>query len=169
MKLHSGLLCIALSLLGSASAGAVTDLTGTYEGKLRCTTTTDGVVAKTKQEVSVGVMEGERVTTLEIFGIADRIIGRLIEDAVKSDRGILPAVSCGFSDFVQEGVVVRLEARTKEETLIRQLMIEGILAIQKGDKPQVLRERLKAFLTPKERSALAAVAASKKEPAATEA
>jgi chemotaxis protein MotA len=65
-------------------------------------------------------------------------------------------------------IAAKLEARTKEETLIRQLMIEGILAIQKGDKPQVLRERLKAFLTPKERTALATIAAAKKEPAATE-
>ena len=120
MKPHSGLLylCAGLSLLSSVSAGAVTDLTGTYEGKLRCTTTTDGVVAKTKQEVSVGVMDGgeEQGVTLEIFGVEDRIVGLLIEDAVKSDRGILPAVSCDFSDFDQEGVVVRLEARTKAST-----------------------------------------------------
>jgi hypothetical protein len=120
MKPHSGLLylCAGFSLLSSVSAGAVTDLTGTYEGKLRCTTTTDGVVAKTKQEVSVGVMDGgeEQGVTLEIFGVEDRIIGLLIEDAVKSDRGILPAVSCDFSDFDQEGVVVRLEARTKAST-----------------------------------------------------
>jgi chemotaxis protein MotA len=65
-------------------------------------------------------------------------------------------------------LAAKLETRTKEETLIRQLMIEGILAIQKGDKPQVLRERLKAFLTPKERSSLATMAAAKKEPAAAE-
>jgi chemotaxis protein MotA len=65
-------------------------------------------------------------------------------------------------------LAAKLEARTKEESLIRQLMIEGILAIQKGDKPQVLRERLKAFLTPKERSSMAsAAAAARKEPAAT--
>lgn len=115
MKLHSGLLYAGLCLLGSMSAGAVTDLTGTYEGKLRCTTTTDGVVAKTKQDVSVGVMDDARSVTLEIFGVEDRIVGRLIEDAVNSDRGVLPAVSCGFSDFVQEGVVVRLEVRTKPQ------------------------------------------------------
>jgi chemotaxis protein MotA len=65
-------------------------------------------------------------------------------------------------------LAAKLETRTKEEALIRQLMIEGILAIQKGDKPQVLRERLKAFLTPKERNSLATLAAAKKEPAATE-
>ena len=118
MKLKLGLLCtcVGFSVLSSASAGAVTDLTGTYEGKLRCTTTTDGVVAKTKTDVSIGVVDfgaGEGVT-FEIVGVADRIVGLLIEDAVKSDRGILPAVSCEFSDFEQEGVVARLEARDEE-------------------------------------------------------
>jgi chemotaxis protein MotA len=65
-------------------------------------------------------------------------------------------------------LAAKLETRTKGEGLIRQIMIEGILAVQKGDKPQVLREKLKAFLTPKERASLATAAASKKEPAATE-
>jgi chemotaxis protein MotA len=65
-------------------------------------------------------------------------------------------------------LAAKMEARTKEESLIRQLMIEGILAIQKGDKPQVLRERLKAFLNPRARNASAAPQAARPEPAATE-
>jgi hypothetical protein len=116
MKLRFRLLCaLAGSALAGTSAGAVTPLTGTYEGKLRCTTTTNGVVEKTKQDVSVAVVDGgaEDGVTLEIAGVDDRIVGLLIEDAVKSDRGILPAVSCDYSDFEQEGLVVRLDARTK--------------------------------------------------------
>ena len=110
-----------------ASAGAVTDLTGTYEGKLRCTTTVDGVVAKTKTDVSVGVADfGAEGVTLEIFGVENRIVGLLIEDAVKSDRGILPAVSCDFSDFEQDGVVVRLEARTKNGAASLKGLVLGI-------------------------------------------
>lgn len=46
----------------------------------------------------------------------------------------------------------KLDIRTKEESLIRQLMIEGILSVQKGDKPQVLKEKLLAFLSPKRRN-----------------
>jgi hypothetical protein len=117
MKRYLGLLCACAGsfLLSGVSASAVTPLTGTYEGKLRCTTTTDGVVEKTKQDVSVAVVDGgaSEGVTLEIAGVDDRIVGLLIEDAVKSDRGILPAVSCDYSDFEQEGLVVRLEARTK--------------------------------------------------------
>jgi hypothetical protein len=115
MKLRFRSFCaLALSCLAATSAGAVTDLTGTYEGRLRCTTTTDGVVEKTKLDVTVAVMEGQNgIVTVEIVDVADRIVGALVEDAVKEDRGILPAVSCGYSDFEQEGAVLRLEARTK--------------------------------------------------------
>ncbi|NLK62791.1 MAG: motility protein A [Fusobacteria bacterium] len=40
------------------------------------------------------------------------------------------------------------------EILSKQLMIEGILSIQAGDNPKVLEEKLKSFLSPKEREAL---------------
>ena len=50
----------------------------------------------------------------------------------------------------------KLEARCKEEAMVRTVMIEGVLALQAGDKPQVLREKLKAFLSPSARKLVAA-------------
>jgi chemotaxis protein MotA len=45
----------------------------------------------------------------------------------------------------------KLEARDKEEALVRSIMIEGILSIQAGDKPFVMQEKLKSFVSPKVR------------------
>ena len=42
----------------------------------------------------------------------------------------------------------KLEVRAKEEGLLRDLMIEGIIAIQSGEKPQLIKEKLKSFLPP---------------------
>jgi chemotaxis protein MotA len=42
----------------------------------------------------------------------------------------------------------KLEMRAKTETLLRNLMIEGIVAIQSGEKPQLIKEKLKGFLPP---------------------
>jgi chemotaxis protein MotA len=53
-------------------------------------------------------------------------------------------------------VAGKLEMRCKEEALVRTVMIEGVLSLQAGDKPQVLREKLKAFLSPKARKSVAA-------------
>jgi chemotaxis protein MotA len=50
-------------------------------------------------------------------------------------------------------IVNKLKARSKEEVLIRELMIEGILSIQAGENPGILEQKLKAFLSPKMREA----------------
>jgi chemotaxis protein MotA len=42
----------------------------------------------------------------------------------------------------------KLEVRAKQEALLRELMIEGIVAIQSGEKPQLIKEKLKGFLSP---------------------
>jgi chemotaxis protein MotA len=46
----------------------------------------------------------------------------------------------------------KLHDNNLEEMLGRQLMIEGILAIQSGENPNVIRERLMSFLSPGERA-----------------
>jgi chemotaxis protein MotA len=48
----------------------------------------------------------------------------------------------------------KLDVRSKEEILLRELMIEGIVAIQSGEKPQLIKEKLKSFLPPPAREAL---------------
>jgi len=50
----------------------------------------------------------------------------------------------------------KLEVRASEEALLRELMIEGIVAIQSGDGPQLIKEKLKSFVPPQELEALAA-------------
>lgn len=45
----------------------------------------------------------------------------------------------------------KLAARNTEEILSREIMIEGVLAIQTGESPNVIKERLMGFLPPKQR------------------
>src|SRR5919197_169490 len=40
----------------------------------------------------------------------------------------------------------RLKQRNKEEVALRQLAVEGVLAVQAGDNPRVVREKLESFL-----------------------
>jgi chemotaxis protein MotA len=48
----------------------------------------------------------------------------------------------------------KLDNRSKEEVALKGLMVEGIIAIQAGDKPALVKEKLKSFLSPKEREAV---------------
>lgn len=49
----------------------------------------------------------------------------------------------------------KLDQRAKQEALLRELMIEGIVAIQSGDGPQLIKEKLKSFISPAQREAIA--------------
>lgn len=50
----------------------------------------------------------------------------------------------------------KLDVRAKQEILLRELMIEGIVAIQSGEKPALIKEKLKGFLPPKQREEVTA-------------
>jgi len=50
----------------------------------------------------------------------------------------------------------KLDARSKEETLVKEMLIEGIAAIQAGDNPRLIQEKLKSFLSPAQRASIVA-------------
>jgi chemotaxis protein MotA len=48
----------------------------------------------------------------------------------------------------------KLNDRTKDEMMFKEIIIEGILSIQSGDNPRILQEKLVAFLPPAQRGGL---------------
>lgn len=48
-------------------------------------------------------------------------------------------------------LAAKLRHASREEALMREIMIEGILSIQAGDNPRIVQEKLSAFLPPSER------------------
>jgi chemotaxis protein MotA len=45
----------------------------------------------------------------------------------------------------------KLERRSKEELLLREMMIMGILSIQSGDNPRIVEQKLNSFIAPSDR------------------
>jgi len=50
----------------------------------------------------------------------------------------------------------KLKTRSKQEILISQMVMEGILSIQSGDNHRIVEQKLKAFIAPKARHSLEA-------------
>lgn len=48
----------------------------------------------------------------------------------------------------------KLEDRNRDETRVKEIIIEGILSIQSGDNPRILLEKLVSFLPPRQRDAI---------------
>lgn len=45
----------------------------------------------------------------------------------------------------------KLRVRSREEVLVRSMILEGILSISRGENPRILEEKLNSYLPPKER------------------
>jgi len=48
----------------------------------------------------------------------------------------------------------KLKVRSREEILVKEVMIEGMLSIQAGENPRIIEEKLKAFLSPNIRNGM---------------
>lgn len=46
---------------------------------------------------------------------------------------------------------IKVEYKSGQETLVREIMIAGIMAIQAGDNPRIVEQKLNAYLPPKKR------------------
>ena len=58
-----------------------------------------------------------------------------------------------LANWICTPVANKLDAQNSGEIKMKEVMIEGILSIQAGENPRVIEEKLKAFLSPKQRSA----------------
>src|SRR5579875_2347077 len=96
--------------------------------------------------------------TMGIIGTVMGLVHVLSNLSAPSTLG--PAISSAFiatlmgvssANVVYLPVANRLKALDKQETELRNLTLEGILAVQAGDNPRVVAEKLGSFVPPSER------------------
>jgi chemotaxis protein MotA len=95
------------------------------------------------------------------FGIIGTVMGLINVLKNLSDPGSLGhSVAVAFvatlygvvsANAVFLPLAAKLKHASREEALMREIMIEGILSIQAGDNPRIVQEKLSAFLPPSER------------------
>ncbi len=56
-----------------------------------------------------------------------------------------------LANLVFNPMAGKLKTRSKEEILAKEIMLEGILSISKGENPRIIEEKLNSFLPPKQR------------------
>ncbi|MGC8783715.1 MAG: flagellar motor protein [Armatimonadota bacterium] len=59
-----------------------------------------------------------------------------------------------FANLLFLPIASKLRARHAEEVLLREVIVEGILAIQSGENPRIVEQRLRAFLSGRQKRAL---------------
>ncbi len=98
------------------------------------------------------------------FGMIGTLVGLInmlaaLEDPTSIGAGMATALITTFYGAVLANSVFlplagKLEARSAEELLIKDMVIDGIMAIQSGDSPRIVEERLRSFLSPAQRRRL---------------
>lgn len=98
------------------------------------------------------------------FGMIGTLIGLIqmlqnMEDPSSIGKGMAVALLTTFYGALTANVIyipfaTKLDNRSKEENELKALMVEGIISIQSGDKPALVREKLKSFLPPSQRDAV---------------
>ncbi len=107
-----------------------------------------------------GVLESMGVVA-PAFGMMGTLIGlvlmlRELDDPSKIGVGMATALLTTLYGVIVANLVFlplsgKLEVRSKEEILLKELVLEGVVSIQSGDNPSIVEEKLKGFLSPAER------------------
>ena len=110
--------------------------------------------------IGKGILESMG-TVAPAFGMMGTLIGlvlmlRELDDPSKIGIGMATALITTFYGVLLANLVClpmsgKLELRSKEEILLKELMVEGIVAIQSGDNPNIVEEKLKIYLSPSQR------------------
>ncbi len=95
------------------------------------------------------------------FGMIGTLIGlikmlRTLDDPTQIGAGMAVALvttfyGAVFANLIFLPIAGKLRTRSEKEVLERELIIEGILAIQSGDNPRIIRGKLMTFLAPSAR------------------
>jgi len=135
---------------------------------------TDPELVKSILDTEIGLLEERHAgnkfmfdTLAELspaFGMLGTLIGLIqmlghLDDPNALGPGMAVALITTFYGSILANVfglpiARKLTVRTQEEVMTREMIVEGILAIQAGENPRLVEERLKVFLPPRSRDEL---------------
>jgi chemotaxis protein MotA len=119
-----------------------------------------GMRARHKSGQKVFESAGGLAPTIGVLGTVMGLISAL--QKLDQPETLGPAISgafiatllgVGIANIVLLPVAMRLKQQSEAEVLARVLVLEGILAIQSGDNPRVIEEKLISFVPPAQRDA----------------
>ena len=136
--------------------------------------TVDGLEPQTIQEIletEIHYLESRHETGAEILGamgnyapalgMIGTVIGLVAMLSTMNDPSTIgPAMAVALittfygallANLIFNPMAGKLRLRSRQEVLLREMVLEGILAISKGENPRIIEEKLNSYLAPSER------------------
>src|SRR5215216_2356543 len=118
----------------------------------------DGMTTRHHQGAAVfekaagyGPTMGVLGTVMSLVHVLENLSNPAILGPAISGAFIATLIGVGSANVIYFPVATKLKAISEEEAELRTLTLEGILAIQAGDNPRVVEDKLLAFVPPHER------------------
>ncbi|MFQ5718797.1 MAG: motility protein A [Acidobacteriota bacterium] len=135
---------------------------GTEPKDIRAVLETEVAYQVARHRAGQNILEGIGASA-PAFGMIGTLIG-LVQMLTSMDdpKNIGPAMAVAILTTLYGAIIAnlialpladKLKTRSAAETLIRQIITDGILSIAEGDHPLSMEQKLKAFLEPKRREA----------------
>jgi chemotaxis protein MotA len=120
----------------------------------------DSLARRHRENSRVFEAMGGYAPTLGVLGAVMgliHVLSNLGGDTAELGQGIATAFvatfyGVGYANIICLPVAEKLKFRSGEERVVREMILEGILAIQAGDNPRIVREKLESFLAPGKRT-----------------
>ncbi len=134
---------------------------GVDPGLVRSVLETDIQFVENRHEAGAAIFEaaGGFAPTMGIIGTVMGLIHVLGNLSNVSRLGPLIATAfiatlygVGSANLIWLPIASKLKQRSKQELLVKELIMEGIVSIQAGENPLILRQKLAVFLAPRERA-----------------
>jgi chemotaxis protein MotA len=133
---------------------------GTNPELLRAILETEIYMTQEKQDIGAGVFEtaGGYAPTMGIIGTVMGLV-HVLGNLSEPDK-LGPSIAMAFlatlygvgsANVLWLPIAAKIRNTSKQESVLREMMLEGLVSIQAGNNPILIREKLVAFLGPKER------------------
>ncbi|MGE4290752.1 MAG: motility protein A [Desulfovibrio sp.] len=130
---------------------------GTEESLVRAVLETEVKFMKQRHQQGQGVLKGMGAMS-PAFGMIGTLVGLVqmlqnLSDPSSIGPAMAVALLTTFYGSVLANVVflplaTKLEGRSAEDQLYMEIMLEGVVSIQRGDHPSIVKEKLMSFLSP---------------------
>lgn len=143
---------------------------GTDPHAVRSILETDIAFMEKRHKAGAGILEtaGGYAPTIGIIGTVMGLV-EVLGNLSEPDK-LGPAIAVAFlatfygistANLFWLPLAGKLKARSADEVLLREMVLEGVLSLQAGESPRIVREKLEVFLPPKAKKGMPSAAGGK--------
>jgi len=124
---------------------------------------TDIVITEERHKIGIDIF-GTMGASAPAFGMLGTLIGLILmlRDLNNPDTlgpGMAVALITTFygsfiANLIFNPIAGKLNNKSNEESMIKEIIIEGVLSIQAGENPRIVAEKMKSYLHPKQKELL---------------